>query len=57
MRRGSPWFQGIYCRRAEREKSREVEASRGEKGMGREGEQEGKSKKVRSRRVREVGRG
>jgi hypothetical protein len=39
MRRGSPWFQGVYCR--EREKCREIEAGHGHKERGEKRGEEG----------------
>jgi hypothetical protein len=55
MRRDGPWFQGVYCRKAEREKSREVEGSHGHVERGEKRVEEG-GRKVRVRARRAKGR-
>jgi hypothetical protein len=52
MRRDSPWFQGVYCRKAERK--RRVEKQRAAMAMWREGEREGRGSKRAREKAREA---
>jgi hypothetical protein len=45
MSREGAWFEGIYCRKAEKEKGKEVEGSHGHGEVGGAGGREGEESK------------